>query len=212
MTWINLKITLKPVLTQSRRLNKAFGFQLVGSAWRTVLRMTWSVRWVHMRWSTSCCLFPSASQPARISSGWWPTHRTAWFTPGPPSCWWTRTPRYRLAYEIRTWREFCSPQGRYESPTRTASRSEPSFTARTGASSTKRPSSFTSLSLPTLTESTLNGLRWRCGDKLTCSTPGWEEHGANERRLFLDKWSVYRIMLSVWEASGGYTVLKAWKS
>lgn len=68
-----------------------FFFFVVGSAWRTVRQMTLSAHWVLMLWSTSCCLFPLASQPIRTSSDWWPTHRTEWCTPEPPSWWWTKT-------------------------------------------------------------------------------------------------------------------------
>lgn len=139
---------------------------VVGFAWRTAPQMTWSAHWALTPWSTSCCLSPLASQPTRTSSDWWPTHRTGWCTPEPPSWWWTRTSRYLLPCETRTWRECCSPRRRYGSPTRTAWRSEPSPTAKTEASSTRRPSSSTSPSLPTPTESTLNGAGQRCGDGL----------------------------------------------
>lgn len=138
--------------------------------------MTWSVHWALTRWSTSCCLFPLALQPTRTSSDWWPTHRTEWCTPEPASWWWTRTSRYLLPCETRTWRECCSPHRRYGNPTRTAWRSEPSPTAKTEASSTRRPSSSISPSLPTPTESTLNDVGQRCGDGLRpphAAPPGW---------------------------------------
>lgn len=76
---------------------------------------------------------------------------------------------------MKTWRECCSPHGRYESPTRTAWRSEPSPTVKTEASSTRRPSSSTSPSLPTPTESTLNDTRQRCADDFVSSTCGTTE-------------------------------------
>lgn len=86
-----------------------------------------------------------------------------------------RTSRYLSPCEMKTWRECCSPHGRYESPTRTAWRSEPSPTVKTEASSTRRPSSSTSPSLPTPTESTLNDTRQRCADDFVSSTCGTTE-------------------------------------
>lgn len=76
---------------------------------------------------------------------------------------------------MKTWRECCSPHGRYESPTRTAWRSEPSPSVKTEASSTRLPSSCTSPSLPTPTESTLNDTRQGCADDFVSSTCGTTE-------------------------------------
>lgn len=129
--------------------------------------MIWSVRSALLLWSTSCWLFPLASPPTKTWSGWWPTRRTGWCTPEPPSSAWTRTPRYPSPSVMRTWRGCSSPRRRSESHAHIAWRCEPSRTARTEASSTRWPSLSTLPSPLTLTESTLKdtGQRWGCGIK-----------------------------------------------
>lgn len=154
-----------------------------GSVWKTVHQTTWSVHSVHTPWSTSCCLFPLVLQPIRTWSGWWPTLRMESCTPEPHSRWWMRTSCYLLPYEMRTWRGCCSPSGLCESHIHTAWRSEPSLTVKMEALSTRPPSSSTSLSLPTPTESTLNG-EWGKGaatePSLLRAAPLMEQRGVNE--------------------------------